>query len=336
MYVFFLGSFVTYWLLYVGNMHSFPVLGLTLVLTGMYELAYGIDGHDAGGARKRIAAGLLISLFSKPLLLLALPVLLINRATRGISLRCLGVYVVVSLAFLFTPALNPESVGAERMIRVALDPEFVRSHLDVYANQLALNEYMKDNAIHWLNLVAQSGAYFNHIDIFSLSAFVNSALGRNLPGWVYKAPLFVVLLLSAGLLLVRDERERLRLSTLVVIASSFTFFLSYNTVWEYQYAALFPCVALLFLMYRRRQIGGRRALAVILGLCVFYYLPSPYVLVRRGELGIADINWIRSTKVVPSLICFLWLVGVVAGGIRAGAIAAADPAKRRRSILEAG
>ena len=318
MYVFFFCSFVTFWLLYVGNMHVFPVLGLTLVLAGMYELAYGDGGHDAGSARKRIAAGLLISLFSKPLVLLALPALLVNRATRRVSLRCLGVYVVVSLAFLFTPTLNPESVGFERMMRVALDPEFVRRHLDIYANRFALNEYMKDNAIHWLNLVAQSGASFNHIDIFSLSAFVDSALGTNIPGWLYKAPLFVVLLLSAGLLLVRDERERLRLSTLVVIASTFTFFLSYNTVWEYQYAALFPCVALLFLMARRRQIGGRLAPG-ILGLCVFYYLPSPYVLVRGGGLGISDINWIRSTKVVPSLICFLWLVSVVVARIRASA-----------------
>lgn len=318
MHVFLFCSFVTFWLLYVGNTHVFPVLGLTLVLAGMYELAYGDGGHDAGSARKRIAAGLLISLFSKPLLLLALPALLVNRATRRVSLRCLGVYVVVSLAFLFTPALNPESVGFEKMMRVALDPEFVRRHLDVYANRFVLNEYMKDNSIHWLNLVAQSGASFNHIDIFSLSAFVNSALGTDLPGWVYKAPLVVILLLTAGLLLVRDERERLRLSTLVVIASTFTFFLSYNTFWEYQYAALFPCVAVLFLMARRRQIGGRPALG-ILGLCVFYYLPSPYVLVRGGGLGIADINWIRSTKVVPSLICFLWLAGVVVAGIRASA-----------------
>ena len=328
MYVFFLCSFVTYWLLYAGNMHAIPVLGLTLVIAGMYELGYGVEGHGDRGARRRIAAGLLISLLSKPLLLLALPALLVNRATRRISLLSLGVYVAISLACLFTPALNPESVGFRRMISVALDPAFVRRHLDVYANQFTLNEYMKDNAIHWLNLVAQSGAYINHIDIFSLSAFVNSALGRDLPGWVYKIPLCVVLLATFGLLLVRDERERLRLSTLVVIASSLTFFLSYNTVWEYQYAALFPCVAVLFLMYRRRQVGGRLALAV-LGLCVLYYLPSPYVLVRAGGLGTADINWIRSTKIVPSLICFLWLVGVVAAGIRASMSHERSPGNRR-------
>ena len=41
MYVLLLGSFVTYWLFYVGNMHSVTVLGLTLVLTGMYEMACG-------------------------------------------------------------------------------------------------------------------------------------------------------------------------------------------------------------------------------------------------------------------------------------------------------
>jgi hypothetical protein len=183
-YGFFLCSFVTYWLLYVGNMHSAAVLSLTLILVGMYELAYGAD---ARGATHKVAAGLLVSLFSKPVLLLAVPVLLINGHTRGPSFRCLGVYAVVSLACLIIPALNPESVGWRKMLAVATDPGFVTRNLNVYANGFVLNEYMKDNAIHWLNILAQSGAYRNHVDILSLSAFLNSALGRNLPGLVYKA-----------------------------------------------------------------------------------------------------------------------------------------------------
>jgi hypothetical protein len=310
-YVFFLCSFVTYWLLYVGNMHSVAVLSLTLILVGMYELAYGADTR---GATHKVAAGLLVSLFSKPVLLLAVPVLLINRSTRGPSVRCLGVYAVVSVACLVVPALNPESVGWRRILAVATDAGFVTRNLNVYANGFVLNEYMKDNAIHWLNILAQSGAYRNHVDIQSLSAFLDSALGTNLPGVVYKLPLLVVLALSAALLLVDDDRERLRISLLVIMASSFSYFLSYNTVWEYQYSSLFPCVAMLFLMHRRGYLDRRISLAVLV-LSVFYYLPSPYVLVRHHPLGVAEFNWIRSTRVLPSVVSFVLLAGVATGRI---------------------
>lgn len=311
-FVFFLCSFVTYWLLYVGNMHSITVFSLTLVLAGMYELSYGDAGPEEGNphAVRMVAAGLLLSLLSKPILLLALPALLFNRATRNVSLQCLALYGVVSLVFLLVPFLNPESIGPRKMIGLAMDPCYVRRHLDVYANNFVLNEYMKDNSIHWLNIVAQSGTYRNHIDNFSLSAFVNSGLGRAAPGFVFQGPVLLVLLFSAGLLLVGNERERLRISLLVVMAGAFSYFLSYNAVWEYQYALLFPCFAVLFLMYRRGQIDRRAALA-ILALAVFFYLPSPYVLVRPA-MTLAEINSIRSTKVVSSLISFLLLVWVIA------------------------
>lgn len=308
-YVFFFCSFVTYWLLYVGNMHSITVLSLTLILAGMYDLSYG-ETPNTEVAVARVAGGLLLSLFTKPVLLLALPVLLINRATRRASLRCLGVYAVVTLGFLLVPLLNPESIGLRKMIELALDPGFVTRNLDVYTRGFVVNDDMKDNIIHWLNIVAQSGTYRNHIDIFSLSAFVNSALGMNLPGAVYKAPLAMVLLLSAGLFFVRDERERLRASLLVLMASSFSYFLSYNTVWEYQYSSLFPSLAVLFLMHRRGHVQGRAGIA-ILALGAFYYLPSPYVLVRGQAMTVADMNWIRSTKVVPALISFGLLARIV-------------------------
>jgi hypothetical protein len=137
-----------------------------------------------------------------------------------------------------------------------------------------------------------------------------SSPASSLPDVVYRAPVLIVLLLSAGLLLVRDEREQWRLALLVAVAASFSYFLAYHTVWEYQYTSLLPSVAVLFLLYRRGQLD--RVAAVVLVACAFYYLPSPYVLVRGDAMTVASLNWIGSTKVVASALCFAGLAGVVA------------------------
>ena len=59
----------TYWMLFVGNMHAPLVLALTLILISIYELAYSENEKDIKTANKKLLLGLLISFFSKPILI---------------------------------------------------------------------------------------------------------------------------------------------------------------------------------------------------------------------------------------------------------------------------
>ena len=69
--------------------------------------AAGTRGFSPNRHLRRIQAGILLSLFSKPAVVLMLPVLLVTRETRKCVLGPVAVYAVVSLLFLALPVLNP-------------------------------------------------------------------------------------------------------------------------------------------------------------------------------------------------------------------------------------
>ena len=237
-----------------------------------------------------------------------MPVLLINRATRKTAFFCLGIYAAVSLAFLLAPVLNPEKIGLGQTLKIALDPQFVKEQLNVYSNNFVLNPYMKDNSIHWLHMVAQADFYWNHVDVFSLAAFANTLAGRVLPAFIYKLPLFAALVLSVLLTLVGDRGKRLKLSLVMVMALTLTFFLSYNTVWEYQFALFQPAVAILFLLREQGGIFHKKWASIALAASVFLYLPTGYFLMRGRDLDTFMLNVIRADRVIPALIIFVALV----------------------------
>ena len=291
-------------LLSTGNMHGWLVLALALVVVGLFDLSKGMR-NGLG----KLAAGLLVSLFSKPILLFALPMLLLVRQTRKTTALVIAVYVLVSLACVLVPPLNPASVGLQREIALFFDPAYVREHMNVYNNHFVLTAEMKDNAIHWLNLVAQSDFYWDHVQIFSLSAFLNGLLGFHLPAMVYKLPLLVALLASLCVPLVRDEAEQMRAVLGGTVLLFLTFFLSYNTVWEYQYTAVIPVLLLGIVLLDRGMDEGSARWLVIFGAVVS--LPSLYFLFGE-KITIGEFAWMRSTRVLPicvlyiTVACMLW------------------------------
>jgi hypothetical protein len=304
-------SFPTYWVLYTGNIQAFSVLSFALILSALFLLAYREDAVSIRTANSQLLAGLLLSFFSKPFALLFLPVLLANRETRRITGFCLAVYFLVSILFIIAPPLNPEKLSAGQTLRVALSPQFAKEHLNVYRNNFVLNEYMKDNSIHWLNLVAQSDHYWNHIDIFALSAFINTLAGKTLPGIIYKLPLLLALSGAGLICLARDRRRRLLLSLSLIMATSLTFFLSYNTVWEYQYTLFLPAAALLLLLQEKEAVFQKWFLA-LLALASFLSLPTLYFLVRWRPVDSLTLTVIRADKVVPALLLYLCLIALAA------------------------
>jgi hypothetical protein len=298
-------AFPTYWMIYVGNMHAPLVLALTLIMIALYEYTYSDNNRRADNL---LFAGLLISFFSKPIVLLMLPLFLLLKETRKVTLRSLLIYAFVSLLFIIVPVLNPESVGWTRLTRIFFDFDFIKEHLNIYKNQFVLNEYMKDNSIHWLNLIAQSDYKLMHIDVFSLPVFMDTLLGRSTPAAIYKLPIYVTLFLSVAVACIEDKIIRLESALLLVMAISLTFFLSYNTVWEYQFASVLPVIALLPVLKERRVFYSKYIpLMFVSGLLVC--LPSLYFLVHNGDYqSNSALTLIRLTRIVPVLVIFLVMI----------------------------
>lgn len=301
LYFTFLCAFPTFWMLFVGNMHAPLVLALCLIFVGVYELTY--SDPDAGA--KKLFWGLLLSFFTKPIVLLMLPVLLLVKETRKTTLKGLLIYALVSLLFIVVPFLNPQSIGWNKMLDVMFDFDFIKSNMNIFKNNFVLNDYMKDNSIHWLNLIAQSDHKLLHIDVFSLPVFVDTLIGSEVKATLFKLPIYFCLLISFLVPFIQDKRLRLESLLLLLISISLTFFLSYNTVWEYQYASILPVLGM-FIVLKDTSVFYSKALTVLVFMCLIVCLPSLYFLVRTGDLNsVASLTLIRLTRVLPVLGIFL-------------------------------
>ena len=301
------GAFPTYLMLWVGNVQALTVLGLTLLFVGMLHVARG----QWWEARWYVRFGLLVSLFTKPVVLLTFPLLLMMKETRRAAFDALAVYLPVSMLFQVLPMVNPERVSLGRVLFLALHPGFVRSTMNIYANHMVLTPDMRDNSVHWFNLVAQSGFRLEHADVYSLPIFLDGLLGVRTPDWIYIAPTLAVLALSVRVARMQDIAARREVALLLVLAASLDFFLAYPTAFEYQYTAVLPVAAVLLLLGRRRFLGGR-AWAWCLGLALCAWLPSLYFLSRSAAPGLAELAMMRFDRVLPVVGLFgvlLWVVG---------------------------
>ncbi len=308
----FLGAFPTYLTFWVGNVQSFTVLGLTLLFVGMLRTARW-QPH----ARWFVRAGLLMSLFTKPVVLLMLPLLLLMKETRRAAFDAVAVYVPVSLLFLVVPALNPERISLGRTFWLSWHPGFVREHMNIFANGLRLTPDMRDNSVHWFNLIAQSGFRLQHVDVYSLPVFLDGLSGNTTPGWIYVLPTLLVLGLSVGVGRMHERAARREAALLLVLAASLDFFLSYPTVWEYQYTAVLPVAAVLLMMRHSLVLG--RLWPWCVGLAACSWLPSLYFLSGSAIPSADVLAMARLDRVLPVTFLFallLWCVGRSA--LRAG------------------
>ena len=297
-------AFPVFDMLYVGNVQSLTVLGLTLLFLGMLRVA-----QERSGSERFVVAGLLVSLFTKPVVLPLLPLLLLLRETRRAAWRSLLTYVPVSLAFELLPVLNPEPIGLPRVFWLAAHPAYVRATMNIYANGLVLTPDMRDNSIHWLNLVAQSGFRLGHVDVFSLPAFLDTIAGSRTPDWLYLCPPLAVLVLSVLVTMTPSFSARRDAALLLAMAGSLSFFLSYPTVWEYQYTGVLPVLAML-LVWRASPLSRRVwTVCVALGACLC--LPSLYFLFGDAVPSARVTTLTRLDRVLPVALLFLILLVVV-------------------------
>ena len=301
-----LGSFPGFLMLFVGNVQPFTVLALSLLLVGMLRLQ-----HESLHATRYVFAGLLVSLFTKPVVLLLLPLLLLLRETRRTALRALAWYLSVSFLFEIVPLLNPEPIGLRRVLWLAVHPSFVRRTMDIYANHFLLTPDMRDNSVHWFNLVAQSGSRLSHIDVYSLPVFLDTVIKTHTPDWLYTLPAVAVLALSIAVWRIRDDQVRCEAALLLACAASLSFFVAYPTVWEYQYTAVLPVAATLLLARGNCLLRGRRW-AWSVGLAVCAWLPSLYFLDGSALPTARALTLARLDRVIPVTLLFGLLLLAVA------------------------
>jgi len=300
-YAFFLLAFPVYWMFYVGNMHAPLVLSLALILLSLYDMAFVLN--QEAHANKKLLFGLLISFFTKPVVILLLPALFLVKETRKTTTLALMVYLIVSWVTLSVPLINPESIGWSKRFILMFDFETIKETMNIYKNQYHLNENMKDNAIHWFNLIAQSGYRFNHIENCSFPVFLDTIFNKELPGFVYSLSIIFCLFCAVCLPLVAEKILRLRLLLLVVMLTSVSYFLSYNTIWEYQYTSMLPVIAMLYRI-RNSLFFTKKQMIMMLTAGTFYYLPSFYCLLDQSNINISFITMVRLSRLLATLVIF--------------------------------
>lgn len=195
----------TYLMLWNAQVHIFVLLSVSLVLNGLHQLKIG----NSRLANWRILFGILASLFSKPVILLSIPYLLILPNIRKTLIKSLIIYILVSVIFLIDSPLNPEG----------------------------------DNWIHWKNILYQSKTGDSNPGIFSISWFILALKNsEKLPPGVHyllKIPLLIAMTPLLKLLLKRNF-DLIKFSTLGFLLTTISFYMSYTVVWEYHYASLLP------------------------------------------------------------------------------------------------
>jgi hypothetical protein len=303
-YFFMICSFPLYWMLFVGNMHAPLVLSLTLIF-GAFVLFR--DGDEKKGSRM-LLAGLLISFFSKPIVLLMLPLFLLLRESRKTTIIALLIYSGVSFLFLVVPALNPEGIGLSNTADLLNNPAYVKETMNIFKNNYQLNANMLDNSIHWLNLVAQSDHKLMHIDVFSLPVFVDTLREVASKPFYFKIPVLICLGLSLLVPFIREKKLQLEAALLLCMATSLTFFLSYNTVWEYQYASVLPILALLPIL-KEKKVFYSPLIKTMVVVVFIVSLPTAYFLVSEADLfSSINLTLIRCSRVLPVLLVFLLMI----------------------------
>jgi len=146
-----------------------------------------------------------------------------------------------------------------------------------------------------------------HIDVFSLPVFVDVLLGKQLNAGLYKLPIYITVLLSCFVPFIKDVKLKYQTVLLLVMLISLTFFLSYNSVWEYQYASVLPITALLPLLWSDNVFYKKYIPAAFIA-CLFISLPSFYFLVKGNSISDSIMSIVHFGRVVPVTFLFVLLL----------------------------
>ena len=273
-----------YALLWEGQMHVFVVLAVALILAGLMRLEQ--EPQRADRYLRWVQLGLLISLLSKPVVALMLPVLFVLPETRRKLLLPVAVYAVLSLLFLLVPRLNPGGY----------------------------------NGIHWLyipNAVFKAKVVMTLLNpreidlsgifaICSLPMLLNAAGASKLVLLLAKLPTVAIVPMSLAPLILPDRGPRIRAAMVTASLCVLSYNLTYFQGFEYHYTALLPLLPTMVWLWQRESVPWLRRL--LMGCFVAslpLFLPTPCFLAPE------DPNfWALSAlqRVVPVMAAFYGLL----------------------------
>ncbi|MFA6584217.1 MAG: hypothetical protein WCS77_07970, partial [Elusimicrobiaceae bacterium] len=223
-------------MLWCGQMHVFTVLAVTLITADLADLIFLRSPSCTWrlgkyALRPLLLGGVLVSLFSKPLLLVILPALFAVSAYRVSLLAGGAFYALVSAAFVFLPALNPQGIGFDGIVACLLNPRsmFKLSTVGDITVYQYKTELVRDSAIHWLNMKSRSAIFEpEHMELFGLPVFFSHLIGRRVGSSFYMIPMYAMLGLSAACYFIRDAAKRVACVLAVCALGVLGFYTSYS------------------------------------------------------------------------------------------------------------
>ncbi len=289
-------SMPTYLMLWAGQMHIFPVVAVAMILAGLMRLSQNPESSER--YLRWIQVGILISLFSKPVALLMLPVLFLLPETRRKLLSPVAIYTAVSLLFLLVPRLNPGGY----------------------------------NVKHWLNLFHASASpmqilfiaapqeldFSNSYAIFSLPRLLYAHCSGPALSLIVAVPLAIILAMSFTPLLLAERIHRIRAAIVTLALCILSHYLCFFLAFEDHYTTLLPLLpALVWLRGEEENCRLRWLLTAALVAASCVLLPTPNILNAANPVAC----WLPNAlmRVVPVLVAFVLLTvyGVASTRLRA-------------------
>ena len=278
-------SLPTYAMLWNAQAHVLLVVAVALILSGLMRLAE--EPQLERRYCRWIQLGLVISLLSKPVVVLMLPVLFLLPETRRKLLFPVAVYAVVSLLFLLVGRLNPGGY----------------------------------NGTHWLNIVSVTSSPTKPVDgsvllvetnllrcpeFYSLPIFLGRILGGSVPALFLRLPLVAPFAMSLSPLVLAGRERRLRAAIVTVLLCILSHFLCYYRVLEHHYTALLPMLPVLLWLWRRESVPWfRRLLMASFVVSLLVFVPTPRFLSPNQPDRFQTISLLQ--RVVPVAVAFLCL-----------------------------
>ena len=233
-----------------------------------------------------IQLGLLISLLSKPLVAMMLPVLFVLPETRRKLLLPVAVYAALSLLFLLLPRLNPGGYNGTHWFYIP------NASFKAKVAMTLLNPVESDLA--------------DCRTIYSLPMLLNAGGAGRIVLLLAKLPVAAAVLLSLAPLVLPQRGQRIRVAIVTAALCTLAYNLSYFQGWEYHYTTLLPLLPAMLWLWRGESSPPLRRLLMGCFLASLpLFLPTPFFLAPE------DPNlWALSAleRVAPVIVAFYGLL----------------------------